>query len=152
MRSWRTLELALLLALAFLFGQIVFLDWLHESIGPYARRFLVFLFVAWAAVRFGRHGALLILSMVLTQALFSMLFGVGYFGASMTPSGLANFWLYFSELVVLGLLLATTIGERRASELSLRDSLKCVTLALWDEERGNLMSFGQMRKALRASA
>jgi omega-6 fatty acid desaturase (delta-12 desaturase) len=35
--------------------------------------------------------------------------------------------------------------------LSLRDSLKCMTLALWDEERGNLLSFGQMRKALQAS-
>jgi omega-6 fatty acid desaturase (delta-12 desaturase) len=38
----------------------------------------------------------------------------------------------------------------RARRLSLRASVKCITLALWDEERGSLLSFGQIRKALRS--
>jgi len=41
---------------------------------------------------------------------------------------------------------------RHARRLSLRESLKCLSLALWDEERGSLMSFGQMRKALHAGS
>jgi acyl-lipid omega-6 desaturase (Delta-12 desaturase) len=38
---------------------------------------------------------------------------------------------------------------RQVRRLSLRDSLKCLTLALWDEERGSLMSFGEIPTALR---
>jgi omega-6 fatty acid desaturase (delta-12 desaturase) len=40
----------------------------------------------------------------------------------------------------------------RVRRLSLRESMKCLTLALWDEERGSLTSFGQMRKALQAGS
>jgi acyl-lipid omega-6 desaturase (Delta-12 desaturase) len=36
---------------------------------------------------------------------------------------------------------------RSVPRLSLRTSLKCLTLALWDEERGCLRSFGQLRDA-----
>jgi omega-6 fatty acid desaturase (delta-12 desaturase) len=36
--------------------------------------------------------------------------------------------------------------------LSLRASAKCLTLALWDEERGSLTSFGQVRRALRGNS
>lgn len=34
--------------------------------------------------------------------------------------------------------------------LTLLESFKCSTLALWDEDRGSLTSFGQMRRSLRA--
>ena len=40
----------------------------------------------------------------------------------------------------------------RVRRLGLWESLKCVRLALWDEERGSLMSFGQMRRTLRRAA
>jgi len=41
---------------------------------------------------------------------------------------------------------------RRVRRLSLRASMRCMRLALWDEEHGSLMSFGQMRRTLRRSA
>jgi omega-6 fatty acid desaturase (delta-12 desaturase) len=40
----------------------------------------------------------------------------------------------------------------KVRRLSLRDSLKCPRLALWDEENRKLVSFGQVRRALRRAA
>ena len=47
----RAIEAVVCLLLAFLCGQIVFLDLWHETFAPLAQAYWLFLFVAWAAVR-----------------------------------------------------------------------------------------------------
>lgn len=59
----RVAETIACFGLAFVAGQIIFLGWFHDAFGIVARGYWVFLFVAWGAVRFGRHGALLIIGM-----------------------------------------------------------------------------------------
>lgn len=44
------------LRLAWMAGQAIFLDWYQSWLGPYTHNYWMFLFVAWAAVSYGRHG------------------------------------------------------------------------------------------------
>lgn len=53
-----------MLGSTFLFGQIVFLGWFHETVGLFAKGFLMFLFITLAAVRLGTHGTTAVLAMV----------------------------------------------------------------------------------------
>jgi integral membrane sensor domain MASE1 len=84
--------------LAFCINQVLFEDWLLDSIGRLARGYWAFLFAAWAAVRFERHGALLVVSMVAVQALLGALHERGIFAYDMVETGLAGFWLYLLAL------------------------------------------------------
>lgn len=105
--------------LAFLSGQIIFLGWFYEIFGITARGYWVFLFVAWAAVRFGRHGALLVIVMTAIQMLVGMVLAVGGSTTNQVPVGLLNFWLYILVVTVVGVLLALVIDKLRSTEASL---------------------------------
>ncbi|MBI3525797.1 MAG: MASE1 domain-containing protein [Betaproteobacteria bacterium] len=121
-RDWlkreRMIEITICLLLAFVFGQAIFLVWFGHSIG---RGYWMLLFVAWGAVRFGRHGALLILGMVAVQGLLGALQGIGYFGRTDTGQTLLdNYWFYMVVLNLVGMLLATIINQRGLAEQALR--------------------------------
>ena len=116
----RALEMAAFLVLAFFCGQAVFLGWFRESIGLIARGYWIFLFVSWAAVRFGHHAVLLVISMTAAQALIGASFGVGFFGTDIAQTGLENFWFYMMLLTFVGISLASIMAERVAVERDLR--------------------------------
>ncbi|MBI1175163.1 MAG: diguanylate cyclase [Sideroxydans sp.] len=111
-RRERAVEFLLLLGLAFLCGQAVFLDWFHNAGGQYAEAYLMFIFVAWAGVRFGRHGVLLVILLVLIQAWMGMWLGAGHFGRDMSRPDVIKFWVYALEMAAIGMALATTIREK----------------------------------------
>jgi PAS domain S-box-containing protein len=115
-------EAAALFALAFLFGQIIFLDWFHQYFELISRGYWMFVFVAWAAVHFGRHGALLILCMTLLQALIGAIHEVGFFENDLAQTQLVNLWFYITALTVVGMALATAGNERELAENQLRES------------------------------
>jgi len=108
-------EIVLLFGLAFLAGNILFMGWLADSFGLYAQHFWMFLFVAWAAVRFGAHGVLLLLALIASQALFGAYRHTGLFADDLLRTQLVNFWLYIVTLSVVGMMLASYI---RAETLS----------------------------------
>ncbi|QJQ05329.1 EAL domain-containing protein [Undibacterium parvum] len=123
--------------LSFLTGQIVFLGWWTESLEIILNPYWSFLFVAWAAARFGRHGALLMVCMSVLQALMGAIHVSGYFAKYSVQLGLMNLWLYALVLTVLGVMLALVINERRqaeslaiASEKSHRNLLDCAPDAI----------------------
>jgi len=103
--------------LAFVFGQIIFLGWFQEIIGFGVKGFLMFAFVTWAAVRFGRHGALFVIGMTSMQALMSAALKVGYFSADFDQSGRLHLWLYLLTLTMVGIELASTLEENKAANL-----------------------------------
>ena len=105
--------------LAFLCGQAVFLDWFDQTIN---RGYWMFLFVTWGAVRFGRHGVLLIITLAGIQGLLGAAKGVGYFGAYTGQAQLSQYWFYMAVLTLIGMLLATVIKERELAEAALRAS------------------------------
>ena len=82
----------------------------------------MFLFVTWGAIRFGRHGALLIIVMTAIQMLLGMVLEVGGSTTNQVPVGLLNFWLYILVVTGVGILLALVIDERRSTEVTLRQS------------------------------
>jgi diguanylate cyclase (GGDEF)-like protein/PAS domain S-box-containing protein len=106
--------------LAFGFGQIIFLGWFQETIGFGVRGFLMFALVTWAAVRFGRHGALLVIAMTSMQALMSAALKVGYFRADLDQSGQLHLWLYLLTLSMVGIELASTLEENKAANLHIQ--------------------------------
>lgn len=116
----QSVEMAILLLFAFLFGQAVFLGWFHDSIGHIARGYWMFLFVVWAAVRFERRGTLSIIAMFGVQALYGAANHVGFFAKDIAETGLNNFWFYMLNLTVVGVSLAVVIAERRRDEDELR--------------------------------
>jgi len=118
----RATEAIACFGLAFVAGQIIFLDWLHEAIGLLARSYWCFLFVAWAAVRFGRQGALLLIAMTAVQALVGALQGTGVFARDIAETGLVNYWLFVLALTAIGITLALVIGQRLKVEAELRTS------------------------------
>ncbi len=126
----RLLELGALFGLLVVCCGIVFLDWFQSALGPYARGFLMYIFVAWGALRFGRHGVLLVTALVLLLALLGVSRQTGFFGSDMAQSGLFNFWLYFAVLTSVGMALATSIRERKTTEKKLRVSEERWSLAL----------------------
>ena len=60
----KLIEVTLVFGSTFLFGQIVFLDWFHESVGFVAKGYWVFLFITWIAVRIGVRGVTVALLMI----------------------------------------------------------------------------------------
>ena len=112
---------ALLLGLTFLAGQAVFLDWFHGSIGPVAKGYVMFLFIAWVAVRLGTWGTMVALVMVSVQALLGAHYGTGFFADDIAATQLTNYWLYMTILSVVGMALATYFAEHNLAERQLRD-------------------------------
>jgi two-component sensor histidine kinase/integral membrane sensor domain MASE1 len=109
--------------LAFLCGQIIFLGWFHEFLGTIARAHMMYAFVVWGAVRFGRHGTMLIIAMIAVQALLGAVWKVGYFATDIATSGLANYWVYMIIMTMLGIVLALSIVRRDQVEGQLRTAL-----------------------------
>jgi len=124
--SWfrrdRVTETIACFGLAFLAGQVVFLGWFQHVFGITARGYWMFLFVTWAAVRFGRRGALLILIMTAIQMLLGMVLAVGGVATNQVPVGLLNFWFYMLVVTGVGISLGLIIDKLKSADVSLSQS------------------------------
>ena len=112
----RIVETIACFGLAFLAGQVIFLGWFHEFFGVTARGYWMFLLIVWGAVRFGRHGALLIATMTAIQMLQGTMLQSQGFANKLVPAGAINFWFYMLALTVTGVTLALIITERKVVE------------------------------------
>ncbi len=112
-------EVTLILGLSVLVGQVLFLDWLHDSLGLIARGYWMFLIVTWAAVRLGPHGTVFILAATALQALIGAQHGTGFFSNDIAKTHLSNYYFYMLSLSAVGMALATyfTQKQRAAQEL-----------------------------------
>ncbi|GBG14919.1 uncharacterized protein NMK_2520 [Novimethylophilus kurashikiensis] len=102
--------------LALLTGQMVFLGWLADPLGDYAKAFLMFVFIIWAAVRFGRHGVFLVIAFTGLQALLGAKNGIGFFGDDIERTNLTNLWFYVIVLTDVGLAVDFVMHQLRRSE------------------------------------
>lgn len=115
-RRQRIAETVACFGLAFLTGQIVFLGLFQEHLGNYAQAFLIFVFIVWSAVRFGRHGVFLVIVFTGVQALLGAIHGTGFFAKDIARTGLANLWFYMIVLTDVGLGVDFVMYELRRSE------------------------------------
>ncbi len=115
-RHWRArrpaLEAILGFSVAWLVGQHAFLGWGAHLLGIPSVSYLGFAVVVLGALRFGRHGALLMSSMLAGQALLGHARGVGYFG----DRPVWQVWLYLMILSVTGFMVALTLHMRANAE------------------------------------
>ena len=116
----RIVEFVLLMLLAFLCGQVVFLERFYDLFGPIAQVYWFFLFVSWAAERFGRHGVMLVVGITAIQALSGASLGLGLFATDIARTGLESFWFFMFLLTMVGLSMALLLAERNAIESELR--------------------------------
>ena len=120
----RALEVALILILHFFAGQIVFVDWLHESFGTINRGYWLYFFITWAAIRLGTHGVVLFLWLAAWQGLVGAILGLGFFAHDLANTQLSNFWFYTAIISTVGMSVSTILTERKQSEFAFRDSLR----------------------------
>lgn len=122
-RDWatpaRALEVTLILGATFVVGQVVFLDWFHESLGQIARGYWLYFFITWTAVRLGVHGTVIVLAMVALQGLVGAAMGLGFFSNDFAKTHLSNYFFYTMTLAVVGLPLATYFTERKLASRAL---------------------------------
>jgi diguanylate cyclase (GGDEF)-like protein/PAS domain S-box-containing protein len=117
----RRIEAASFIVMALLVSAVAFHGWTPESMQGVPLGYLMVLILLWAALRFGRHGVMLILLLTSIQGVLGALDGVGFF-ASDVSTGLANFWLYTMSMSFVGIVLATTIRQQRLDAEALRES------------------------------
>lgn len=117
----RRLETICLFLSAFWTGQILFLDWYQPLFGHYVRGFWVYIFIVWAAMRYGKHGVLLIIAMTAIQALNGAAYGIGFFRDDLVNTGLQVFWCYMLITGAVGIVLAVNVEEREVRENTLRE-------------------------------
>ncbi|MGZ4959084.1 MAG: EAL domain-containing protein [Methylomonas sp.] len=114
---------ALLLTILTLFtAQVVFNDAFHPVWGDLAPGYWMFAFVIWAALRFGRHGALLVTCITTILALFGAAHHRSFFGGEFQNSGLLNLWFYIFILSWIGTILSITLHENRQITQDLTES------------------------------
>ncbi len=117
----RGFEALMFIMLAFLTSLVAFHGWTPQSLSGFPLGYLMFLFVSWGALRFGRHGVTLILLLSAIQGILGSLDGVGFFATDIN-TGLANFWLFMMSMTVVGIVLSTTILQHRRDADALRES------------------------------
>ena len=112
----RIVETVACFGLAFLAGQIIFMEWFHDVLGMYSKAYFMFIFVTWSAVRFGRQGVFLVISFTGIQALLGAIHGIGFFAVDIAKTDLTNLWFYMLVLTDIGLALDFVLLELKRAE------------------------------------
>lgn len=112
--AYRWFEAITALVLAIMLGQIVLVGWDIFDLKNYAKAFIFFIFVTWAAVRFGRHATSIILVVIVVQIMMGVINGKGYFFSENSKTAVfGTIWLYMTAIAVSGMALSIYIFEAR---------------------------------------
>ena len=115
-------EAVLIVALNWLAGQMVFLDWFHGVVGSYAKSHWIFLLVSWAAVRCGTRATTSILLIIATQAMLGTLkHRHGFFDHDLGANQDINQWIFVVVVSVVGMALASFFAERQRMMEAIND-------------------------------
>jgi len=118
----RTFETLACFGLLVLSGQVEFLDRFSLYFGAIEHLHPTFLFVVWAAVRFGRRGVTLVIVLTAIQALIGAARGTGAFAHDIEQTHMLNFWFYALTLSTVGISMALSIAHRQHVEAKLKQS------------------------------
>ena len=109
----RLYEVLVFFGLVFLFGQAVIFGWLHNEFAQLEflnRGYFVYPILLVAALRYGRHGAMLILAMTVLQSILGAYEGHGFFNKNlMNDPAPISIWAYLSLMCLVGLLVSLII-------------------------------------------
>ncbi len=122
---WNRLRVVegLTLAISLMFtAQLVFSGWFHLGAENYPLAFLVIPILIWAAVRFGRRGAALAITIVSLHAIWGTVHGFGPFLHHDLNESLLMLQAYMSVCSITVLMLAIVLRERRIAQQRLEQN------------------------------
>lgn len=119
-RWQRRLEALLLLGLVLVIGHAIFQDSHVLRLEETPHLYLMFVLMAWAALRFGRHGATALVMVASVQAALAANAGSAAFGPPGSLIACYNLWLFLMVLALVGTSLALTLRQRRRAETEAR--------------------------------
>lgn len=112
-RAPKLYEVLVFFGLVFLFGQAVIFGWLNNEFSQLEflnRGYFVYPILLVAALRYGRHGAMLILAMTVLQSILGAYEGHGFFNKNlMNDPAPISIWVYLSLMCLVGLLVSLII-------------------------------------------
>lgn len=118
--------------LTLLMGQILFFDWFKWL--PFLgliQDHLMFIFIIWSALSFGRRGVLLVITIIGTQGLLGAVNGKGIFAVDFFHEKLTGYWIFMLLSILIGLSLAQIIRERRKGEEELKQAQRIALMGNW---------------------
>lgn len=127
---WRLPETLAFFSLSLVSGQSILIHWLPLMLDFYAQGYWTFLLIVWAAIRFGRHGVMLLITMVAVQSLWGLQHHTGPFASGQMQMGLMDIWLYLLVLGCVGIPLTLVLFEHEKTTLALKQSQAHLFFAL----------------------
>jgi len=118
--------------LTLLMGQILFFNWFKWL--PFLgliQDHLMFIFIIWSALSFGRRGVLLVIAIIGTQGLLGAVNGKGIFAVDFFHEKLTGYWLFMLLSILIGLSLAQIIRARRKGEEELKQAQRIALMGNW---------------------
>lgn len=112
----RQIEAVIFFVSAVITCEMVFGRGLYGFLPDVPRGYLIFIFVAWGALHFGRRATTLVILLAAIYGLHGAIDNHGFFAGDIEKTGLTNFWLYMMTLGFVGVSLATSISVRRRNE------------------------------------
>ncbi|NGZ29294.1 MAG: response regulator [Magnetococcales bacterium] len=122
MGQWLQWEAGVIIGSSVLVGQVVFHDWLHDSLGQVARGYWMFFFVTLAALRLGPLGTMIVISITAVQGLTGALSGQGFFSDDIARTHLSNYFYYIISISSDGSLVAVLFMKGQQANNELLDS------------------------------
>ncbi|MGY6276633.1 EAL domain-containing protein [Methylomonas sp. MgM2] len=121
-RRERALEAVVFILACLFFGQLVFLGKFTGWFEKIPHGYWMYLCMVWAALRFGRHGVMLVSSIVVVMGLFGAVRHHGLFAGDFQQTGMLNFWCYTAILSWTGTILVLTLQSNRHYAQNIRIS------------------------------
>ena len=115
----RTLEVTLLLTCTLLVTQLVFGHASPLGVNHYPLAFLTLTTLVWAAMRFGNHGATVVLCLVAASAIWGTIGGSGPFVRADVNESLLLLQAFMAVNAITILLLTASLNERQQTQLQL---------------------------------
>ena len=100
-------------------GQLMFFELQGDPVSRGLADAAIFLTVAWAALRFGRHGVTLALCLVAVIGLLGIVHHGLRADSGFPEESLLRFWIYMTPLTFVGVMTALTIHERKQAQAKL---------------------------------
>ena len=116
------------LALTAAFGHVALVGAAPQIAGFELKPYWSFLFLTWAALRLGRHGALVVIFVLTVQGLYGAVQGNGLFASDFRDANLAGFWFYVLTLAIVGITVSLILQEQIAAKLQESARARAMTL------------------------
>ncbi len=114
------LRLGATLLSSFFLGQAVFFGWGKEYVDLTDKGNLYLLLILFFGYYFGRHGAILLFTLMLIQALLGARFGEGFIGPDLfTQPGKSPIWVYLGVACIVGMIISLAEDSFRKKNESL---------------------------------